>query len=107
MAMVSKERILGCVNNNLQALSCSRGKQENLIDFAELLKFSLKDVGLGLSHAIVMGGAVGRGDVWPLGWQEARTLMSADEVRAVEAAYVEIIANFPQDLKDSHAVVFA
>jgi hypothetical protein len=105
--MVSKDRILQCVNNNLQALSCVRGKQENLIGFAEILNFPLKDIERGLSHAIVMGGAIGRGDVWPIGWQEARTFLNTDEVRAIEAAYLKIIDNFPQDLKDSHAIIFA
>ena len=107
MAMVSKERILNCVSNNLTALSGLRGKQENLIAFAELLRFPLKNVDLGLSHAIVMGGAVGPGDSWPLGWRDARDSLSPEQVRAVEEAYLKIIENFPQELKESYAALFA
>ncbi len=106
MTMVSNERILGSIGNNLQALSGIRGKQENLIQFAETLGFSLRDVDQGLSHAIVMGGATGAGDVWPLHWQEARNLLSAEQVKQIEEAYVKIIDQFPQELKDKHPNAF-
>src|SRR5579863_8598995 len=105
--MASKRQILECVNNNLTALSGLRGTQENLIAFAELLRFSLKDIEQGLSHAIVMGGATGPGDTWPLGWQDARNSLSAEQVKAIEEAYLRIIESFPQELKKNHAAVFA
>jgi hypothetical protein len=106
MTMVSTERILGSIGNNLQALSGIRGKQENLIQFAETLGFSLLDVDQGLSHAIVLGGATGAGDVWPLHWQQARNLLSAEQVKQIEEAYAKIIDQFPQELKDEHPNAF-
>jgi hypothetical protein len=55
MAIVSNQRIWDCIANNLQALSGLRGKQENLIRFANMQGFTLRDVDRSFSHAIVMG----------------------------------------------------
>jgi hypothetical protein len=107
MALVGQQEISNCINNNLRALSVSRQKQEILVEFAERLGFSVKDVDQGLLHIIVMGGAIGRGEVWPLGWRDAQKSLTDDQVRAVEEAYLKIVEDFPQDLKDSHAKVFA
>jgi hypothetical protein len=106
MSMVSKERIVSAIGANLQALSGLRGKQENLIQFAEMLRFSLRSVDQGLSHAIVMGGATGPGEEWPLHWHEARRLLSSEQVGQIEQAYSRIIEDFPEDLKQAHPNVF-
>ena len=106
MSMVSVERILSSISANLQALSGLRDKQENLIQFAEMLAFSLRDVDQGLSHVVVMGGATGPGETWPLHWQQARALLSSEQVGQIEQAYSRIIEDFPEDLKQAHQNVF-
>jgi hypothetical protein len=106
MGMVSKERILSAIGANLQALSGLRCKQENLIQFAEMLGFSLRNVDQGLSHTIVMGGATGWGETWPLHWQEARRFLNSEQVCEIEQAYSRIIEDFPKDLKQAHSNVF-
>ncbi len=106
MSMVSKERVLNAISTNLQALSGSRGKQENLIQFAEMLGFSLRDADQGLSHAVVMGGATGPGETWPLDWNHARAILSSEQIWQIEQAYSRIIEEFPEDLKHAHPNVF-
>jgi hypothetical protein len=104
--MIGQREILSCVTNNLQSLSFSRQKQEILVEFGEMLGFSVKDVDQGLAHIVVMGGAIGRGETWPLGWRDARLHLSAEQVSAIEAEYLKIVDGFPQDLKDGHPKVF-
>jgi len=105
--MVTKQKILGSVGNSFQALAGIRAKQEILIAIAEQLGFSLRDVDRGLSHAIVFGGAAGPGDVWPLGWIQARESLNEAEIKAIEAGYLKIIdEKFPAELKKEHPKVF-
>jgi len=106
MALVGQQEILNCINSNLHTLSFSRQKQEILIEFAERLGFSVKDADQGLLHIVVMGGAIGPGETWPLSWRDAQKSLTNDQVRAAKEAYLKIVEDFPQDLKDSHAAVF-
>lgn len=105
--MVSQKRILDCLRSELTSLASSRQKQLILIEFAENLGFSLKDVDQALQHIIVFGGAVGPGDVWPLDWARAQPYLSAEQVHKVRDAYLRIVDEFPRYLKEGHAAVFA
>lgn len=107
MAMVSQERILECLRLELSALASSRQKQLILIEFAEKLGFSLRNVDQALQEIIVFGGSVGPGDEWPRGWIQAREYLSAEQVQKVKEAYLRIVNEFPQYLKEGHATIFA
>jgi len=107
MAMVSQERILECLRRELSALASSRQKQLILIEFAEKLGFSLRDVDRALKEIVVFGGSVGPGDVWPVGWMQAQPYLSTEQVQKVKEAYLRIVDEFPPYLKDGHATVFA
>jgi hypothetical protein len=106
MAMVSQERILDCLRLELTALASSRQKQLILIEFAEKLGFSLRNADQALQEIIVFGGSVGPGDVWPMGWMQAQPYLSAEQVQKVKEAYLRIVDEFPQYLKEGHATVF-
>ena len=105
--MVSQERILECLRRELSALASSRQKQLILIEFAEKLGYSLRNVDQSLQEVIVFGGSVGSGDVWPLGWVDAQSYLSAEQIHKVKEAYLGIVNEFPQYLKEGHAAVFA
>ena len=107
MGMVSQERILDCLRLELILLASSRQKQLILIEFAEKLGFSLRNADQALQQIIVFGGSVGPGDVWPLGWMQAQQYLSVEHVQKVREAYLKIIDEFPQYLKETHAGVFA
>jgi hypothetical protein len=106
MANVSPDRICDCISRRLQSLTRQRSSQENLLRFAESLGFTLRDVDRCLSHAIPMGGASGRGDVWPLDWYEARGRLNPDHVLFFEGAFRRIVDQFPHDLKEQYPKLF-
>jgi hypothetical protein len=106
MTNVSEERICVCIGRRLHSLERQRSVQENLLCFADSLGFTLRDVDRCLSHAIPMGGASGRGDVWPLDWNEARRSLNPDHVRFFEDAFRRIVDKIPHDLKEQYPTLF-
>jgi hypothetical protein len=91
----------------MHSLAVSRTKQEALVRFADLLKFPIGDPTAGLDHIIVMGGATGPGESWPLGWSGAKEFMTPEQIEQVMLAYKRIVNDLPDDLKKAYPNVFA
>jgi hypothetical protein len=53
-----------------------------------------------------MGGATGPGETWLLDWNQARALLTSQQIGQIEQAYLRIIEEFPEDLKHAHPNVF-